>query len=101
MVTDPSLPMRASLEYACSWLAQEVVDSGTKSVYTSGNPNTAIASMVQGLMGLPKSEAQPAVDILLNHYNSALKANQSATTALRSTFILGCTSPQVTSIGAF
>jgi hypothetical protein len=57
--------------------------------------------MVHNLMGLPSTDprAAPALQILTEHYQSAFEQTKKAVDALRSTFVLACTSPSVTAAG--
>ena len=93
---------RAASEILCENVAALVVDASSGGVYVSTDVTTAIAGMVQNVMGYPPSDAHyaSAVDILTRHYNSAkAQSKTSATNALRATFALACQSPTSLIVG--
>jgi hypothetical protein len=94
---------RAGTEMLCENVAALVVDATTGSVYASSSATTAIAAMVQNIVGYPPGDVHyaSALDILTRHYNDAQKTPYSATktNALRSTFSLACQSPTSLGIG--
>jgi hypothetical protein len=93
---------RSSVEQVCAYAADQVVDAGSSSLYSSQSPasvTASIAAMVSGLMGLDASRAAQPTSILTDHYQSALSAGASPTVALKSTFTAACLSPWVTSVG--
>ena len=100
---DPNLFFRASVENICRRLADEVVDKtpGTPR-YTSTMPQPAIDDMVKTVMGVPLADARfsGARSILIEHYEAAAKtAGITARDALKSTFVLACSSPTSVSSG--
>ena len=100
---DPNLFFRASVENICRRLADEVVDKtpGTPR-YSSTMPQPAIDDMVKTVMGLPLADARfsAARSILVEHYEAAAKtAGITARDALKSTFVLACSSPTSVSSG--
>lgn len=102
-VNEPDPFFRSAVEQICALVADMVVDpqngpSGA-SVYSSTDAPTAIAGMVHGLMGLDSSRDAQAISILTNHYNSVSSSGKTPTVALKSTFVLGCLSPWVVSVG--
>jgi hypothetical protein len=103
----PTLFFRAGVENICEGVAQSIVDvaagaqiAGAKQ-YASAQPDRAIASFVQDLMGLPPSDARnPAmVTLLTKHFGDARAQGASGTDALKSTFVVACLSPSVTGLG--
>jgi hypothetical protein len=100
---DPTLFYRAASEMLCENVSLQVVDptSGT-ALYSSKDPTTAIAAMVQNIVGYPASDPHNsmAVTILQAHYTAAMSTGKAtATNALRSTFALACQSPTFLSLG--
>ncbi len=107
-VNDPDPFFRAAVEKICALAADRVVDvtagadagaGGTLSLYASAQSAAAIAAIVHGLMGMDASRDAQPLQILTDHYQSAIAAGKSATVALKSTFTLACTSPWVVSVG--
>lgn len=99
---DPSLFFRAGTENLCRLVADQVVDMGAMPKYSSANSMVAIDDFVKTVMALPPSDARsaPARQILLDHYNTALTMSGiMPRDALKSTFVLACTSPTSVSIG--
>lgn len=101
---NPDLFFRSSLETVCGLLASRVVDSGEGTRYSSASQTTvdaAVADLTATLMGLPASDprAAPAARILSDHFAAARAAGAGRTSALRSTFVLACTSPAVALVG--
>jgi hypothetical protein len=101
-ISDTSLFYRSGVENLCVQLAPRVVDA-TGSIYGSAADrlDTSLADMVSNLMGLPQNDPRsgPSLQILKEHYQAALAQTNRATDALRSTFVLACTSPAVMSVG--
>jgi hypothetical protein len=86
----------------CENIAPQVVDATTATVYTSTDKDTGITAMVENVMGYPPSDPNhdAAVQILQAHYAAVLATKgNTATTSLRSTFVLACESPTSVSIG--
>ena len=100
LATQPSVFLRASTEALCESLANTVIDTGS-SRYVSTDPGSAIEDFVSNLMGLPASDpAAPAVLALLqSHYQAAVSAQNKPQDALKSTFVVACTSPLTTTVG--
>ncbi|MBL9003481.1 MAG: hypothetical protein JNJ46_04490 [Myxococcales bacterium] len=100
---DPNLFFRASVENICRRVADEVVDKtpGTPR-YTSAMPQPAIDDFVKTVMGIPVADARHAAarSILAEHFDAASKtAGIMARDALKSTFVLACSSPTSVSSG--
>jgi hypothetical protein len=100
--SQPTLFHRAATEMLCENISAQVVDAMAGSVYSSANFNAAIGDMVDKVMGLAPSHPNhaQAQQILTAHYDAvrAQKGN-TATQALRSTFVLACESPNSVAIG--
>jgi hypothetical protein len=103
---NPDLFFRNSVEAVCSLLAGEVVDADEGTRYSSDTEegvHAAIADLVSTVMGLPPTDprAAPAAQILEEHYQAALDATAqwNTTGALRSAFVLACTSPSSVLVG--
>jgi hypothetical protein len=99
-VNEPDPFYRNSVEQICSLVADQVVDTTTGTpLYSSADPTTAIASIVSGLMGLDSSRNAGALGVLTDHYQQVIATKRTPTVALKSTFVLGCISPWVVSVG--
>jgi hypothetical protein len=100
---EPTLFHRAATEMLCENIAAQVVDAMTgTSVYTSTDFTTALADMVDKVMGYPSSHPAhgQALQILTDHYNAVRTQNRTnATPALRSAFVLACEAPSAVAIG--
>ena len=105
---EPTLFFRAGTENICESLAAQVVDSPVATrpagsvQWSSTQPAAAIADFVGILMGLTPSDPRSAAaqTLLTSHFTSAKQQTGiNATEALRSTFIVACTSPTAVSIG--
>ncbi|MEA2697921.1 MAG: hypothetical protein QOI66_2192 [Myxococcales bacterium] len=101
MPHDSSLFSVSATENLCDLLAAQLVDVGASSRYTSGAKDAAIADFVGNVMGLPANDgrAAPMTDLLNKHYGDAMAAGETAGDALRSTFVLACSSPLAISLG--
>jgi hypothetical protein len=111
--SDPTLFYRSASELLCSNIAAQVVDpTAGGGVYSMSDVPGAIKNMVETLMGYPAGHPahDPAMQILQAHYDGARMTTTtsgtggratttSATSALRSTFILACESPTAVGIG--
>lgn len=98
VIADPNLFIRAAGEAMCERFSELVVTNDGK--YPPSDPEGAILEFVNVLAGLPESDPRHAglLDILSGHYEEAA-AETSATNALRSTFMVACTSPSVLGMG--
>jgi hypothetical protein len=101
LISAPGLFVRSTTENLCKLIAEETVDAKVGGKYKSTDKDTAIDDFVGNLMGLTSVDARTAGarTILQEHYASVVAAGGTPTQALRSTFILTCTSPLVTGIG--
>lgn len=98
----PSLFGFAAVENLCDLVSQQVVDPKNGSgKYASQALDAALDDLVGNLMGLTPVDprAARARQILAEHHAAVLAGGGSPTDALRSTFVLTCTSPLVTAIG--
>jgi hypothetical protein len=101
--TDPTPFYRAASEMLCENVAPQVVDAtGGTSVFASTDYANAIDQIVSRVMGYPPTDPHhaQAVQILTDHYTAVMAVNRNtATTALRSAFVLACESPTALSFG--
>jgi hypothetical protein len=98
---DPNMFFTSAMENLCFQIAVQLVDAGKTSRYLSASKDDAIKDFVATVMGLPASDPRSATmtSILQDHYGQAVKASQTPTNALRSTFTLACESPAAVSVG--
>jgi len=98
VISDPNLFIRAAGDALCEHFAELVVDDDSK--FPPSEPDAAIEAFVVDLMGLPSSDPRHpgARDILARHFEEA-DAQTNARNALRSTFMVACTSPSVLGMG--
>jgi len=103
----PTLFYRAGIENICAAVAAQVIDvpaskqvAGVK-VWSSADPNGAIAELVSLVMGLTASDprAAQAGAILQSHFAAAMGQGATATAALQSTFVAACLAPSSTGVG--
>jgi hypothetical protein len=99
LANDPSLVFRTGMENICVAIAAKLVDNGTTTRYKSTDPATAIADMVHTLMGITGDRDGPRISLLTSHFNAAKTAGETASDALKSTFVLACLSPSVVGVG--
>ncbi len=97
LANDPSLVFRTGTENICAALAQQFVDTGGK--YQSTAPDAAIGEMVHTLMGITGDRDASRIALLTGHFSSAKAAGETASDALKSTFVLACLSPSVVGVG--
>ena len=103
---DPTLFFRAGTENICESVAAQVVDPASSTAgakqWSSAEPDPATADFVATVMGLTPSDPRyaPALGLLRDHFASAMRQpGMSATSALRSTFVVACLAPSAVSIG--
>jgi hypothetical protein len=99
LANNPSLTYRAGLENLCAAVANQLIDNGTTTHYTSAQSGTAIADFVHNLMGIPPSQDATPMSLLQAHFNNAEAAGATPTVALQSTFVVACLSPAVAGVG--
>jgi hypothetical protein len=99
--TDPTLFFRGAGETICQIAADLTVDKMPMSLYSSAKKDQAITDFVGNIMGLATGDptAAPATQILNDHYDAAIAAGAKPTEALKSTFVLACTSPTSLAMG--
>ncbi|MEP7119642.1 MAG: hypothetical protein ABJE95_01985 [Byssovorax sp.] len=99
--TDPTLFFRGAGETICQIAADIVVDKAPMSLYSSAKKDQAITDFVGNIMGLGTGDptSAPAMQILQDHYDAAILAKATPTDALKSTFVLACTSPTSLAMG--
>ena len=78
-----------------------VVDAGAASLYKSAEKDSALHGFVGTVMGVPPSDPRAAglFAILSKHDDAAIAAGATPTDALRSTFVVACSSPLSVSMG--
>jgi hypothetical protein len=101
LTADSSLFFRSITENLCRTLADQVVDVGTTPRFSSKTPTAAVDDMVRSVMALVDGDARQAgaTSILNEHYAAAVKTGVTARDALKSTFVLACSSPTAVAIG--
>jgi hypothetical protein len=95
----PTVFTRTGLEKICATLADYLIDNPTTGQFESSNSAAAVQSFVTNLMGLGSEVGPSALAILQGHDANAQAQGASPTDALKSTFVLACTSPYVAGIG--
>jgi hypothetical protein len=101
MPHDPNLFFASGTEKLCGEVAGQIIDVGATSKWQSGNKDAAIKDFVTLVVGLPESDPRfgALTDIFQNHYAAAIAAKEKPGDALRSTFVLACSSPIAVSSG--
>jgi len=101
LTSDTSLFYRSITENLCRTLADQVVDVGTTPRFSSKTPGPAVDDMVRTVMVLVDGDPRQAgaATILNEHYAAAVKTGATARDALKSTFVLACSSPTAVSVG--
>lgn len=97
--TTPGLTQRIGLENACIMMTPAIVDNSvTGSRYNSRDPN-ALTRMLTEAMGLDPVDDADVLQVLRRHHDDVYALTKDATHAMRSTFVLACTSPAMAMIG--
>ena len=102
---EPDLFFSSAVEGLCEAVATRAVDPAAclhgQRCFFSSEARGAIADMVRIVMALPSVDSRFAdiEQILTEHYDGAIEAGHSATDALRSTFVIACSSPLSSAIG--
>jgi hypothetical protein len=98
---DPSLFFVSAVENLCTVLSTQLVDAGRDSKYASPRAAEAMTDFVATLMGIPPADPRSPgmLQILQEHFKEAAATGVTASDALKSTFILACSSPPATSLG--
>lgn len=103
--SDTSLFFRAGTENLCRQAADRVVDNGGATgrytSTTSGSRDLAMAAFVSDVMGLASADPRAAglLQILKEHYAAVVAGGGTASNALKSTFVLACSSPTAVAVG--
>ena len=99
--TEPTMFFRGAGETICQIAADLVVDKAPMSLYSSAKKDQAITDFVGNIMGLGTGDptSAPAMVILQEHHDAAIAAKATPTEALKSTFVLACTSPTSLAMG--
>ncbi len=102
MPHDPNLFFAAGIDNLCTRLANQLIDPGQSAGKWSGRePEPAFDAFVSRLMGIAsvdgRYEALRAE--LSDHFAAARAQGARPTDALRSTFVIACTSPLTVSLG--
>jgi hypothetical protein len=98
---DPNLFFVSGTENLCAQMAAQLIPATAGGKYTAAKKDDAIADFVSNVMGLPSSDPRaPAIaGVLDQHFADAVAAGQNASDALRSTYLLACSSPLSLSSG--
>jgi hypothetical protein len=101
---DPTLFFQSATENLCGLIADKAIDApspGAAVSWSSAQPDAAIADFLRIVMAVPDSDARTSElgALLHEHFTDAKAAGESASDALRSTFVLACTSPLALSLG--
>jgi hypothetical protein len=101
MPHDPNLFFVSGVENLCGRLATQLVDAPSGGKWSSGDKETAFDAFVSSLMGIATVDARYEAlrAALSDHFDAARAQGAKATDALRSTFVLACTSPLTVSSG--
>jgi hypothetical protein len=100
MPHDPNLFFTSGTEKLCGVLAAQLVETAT-SKWKVATKDAAIDEFVSLVMGLPGNDDRTPLfrNVLQQHYTDAIAAKEKAADALRSTFVLACSSPLAISAG--
>ncbi len=100
MPHDPNLFFSSATEKLCMLLAAQLVE-GMNGRWRTAQFNAALDEFVSVVMGVPAGdERAPLLRLVLaRHYDAALAAREKPADALRSTFVLACSSPNSVSSG--
>jgi len=98
---DPNLFFVSATDGICEALSRELVENTRTGVWTFVERDKAIADFSRALLGLDDGDPLKAASdaILQKHVDDALAAAASKGDALRSAFVVACTSPLSTSFG--
>jgi hypothetical protein len=101
MPHDPNLFFSSATEKLCGLVAAQLVESGATARWTVADKDAALDEFVALVMGVPLSDQRAPLlrDVLSRHFDAATAARERPADALRSTFVLACSSPPATSAG--
>jgi hypothetical protein len=100
MPHDPNLFFASGVEKLCMLVAAQLVETATGKWKVAGR-DAAVNDFVAQVMGVPPAdERTSALRAVLNkHYDDAIAAKEKPADALRSTFVLACSSAPAVSSG--
>jgi hypothetical protein len=100
MPHDPNLFFSSATEKLCGLLAGQLVENAM-SRWTVAGREDALDEFVAVVMGVPFTDdrAPRFREVLAHHYDAAVAAREKPADALRSTFVLACSSPSAVSTG--
>jgi hypothetical protein len=100
MPHDPNLFFASATEKLCGVLAGQLVETAAGPWKVAGRDG-ALGDFVHVLMGAPPSDERAPIlqGILARHFDAAVAAKETPADALRSTFVLACSSPLAVSVG--
>jgi hypothetical protein len=100
MPHDPNLFFASGVEKLCGLVAAQLVETATGKWKVAAR-DAAITDFVAQVMGVPPAdERTAALRVVLNrHYDDAVAAKEKPADALRSTFVLACSSAPAVSTG--
>ncbi len=98
---DPNLFFVSATDGICKALSRELIENSKTGVWTFAERNKAIADFSSALLGLNDGDPLKAASeaILQQHVDAAMAASTGKPDALRSAFVVACTSPLSTSFG--
>jgi hypothetical protein len=101
MPHDPNLFFASATEKLCGLIAAQLIESGTNARWRVADRESALVDFVSLVMGVPTTDERAPLlrDVLARHYQAAVDAREKAADALRSTFVLACSSPSAVSAG--
>jgi hypothetical protein len=101
MPHDSNLFFVSGVENLCARLATQLVDAQTTGKWSSNDKETAFSAFVSNLMGIATVDARYDAlrTALSDHFDQARAQGAKAPDALRSTFVLACSSPLTVSLG--
>jgi hypothetical protein len=101
MPHDPNLFFVSGIDNLCARLATQLVDAAQAGKWTSSDKEAAFDDFVSVLMAVPSVDARYDAlrAVLSEHFDAARAEGNKPGDALRSTFVLACSSPLTVSLG--
>jgi hypothetical protein len=101
MPHDPNLFFSSATEKLCMLLAAQLVDGNMSPRWRAAAFNPALDDFVSVVMGVPANDERftSLRYVLAKHYDASIEAKERPADALRSTFVLACSSPLAVSSG--
>jgi hypothetical protein len=101
MPHDPNLFFSSATEKLCMLLAAQLVDGNMSPRWRAAAFNPALDDFVQVVMGVARNDERFAAlrFVLAKHFDAAIEAKERPADALRSTFVLACSSAPAVSSG--